>query len=210
LTNRFFVLMSFTALMLAATLGASLSADRRKPEALARPLEQIPMKLGDWSGYTLQPPDQKELEVLAATAFLSRRYRKPGLDLELFIAYYATQRAGESMHSPKHCLPGAGWEIGEYGSAQVAFHGRPRAINRFRIRHGGASELVFYWYQTRDRIIANEYLGKLFLFADTVTKAHTSGSIVRVIAPDMPGVDRDTLAFAETMASEMEGAFGRE
>lgn len=206
--NRLLILVAFTALMLAATLAVSLGADNRKPEALARSLEEIPMKLGDWRGGSLPPPSPSELQVLKATTFLSRHYQKSGRDLDLFIAYYATQRAGETMHSPKNCLPGAGWEIYDYGSAKVPFHGQPSTINRFRIRNGTSNELVFYWYQTRDRIIASEYLGKLLLLTDTATKSHTSGSIVRIIVPDLPGVDQDTLAFAETIASEMEGAFG--
>ena len=207
--SRLPVLVTFAALILAATLAVSLMADGRQPDALARPLEQIPTRFGDWSCYKQQSLSPRELEVLGATTFLSRRYRKPGRDVDLFIAYYATQRAGESMHSPKNCLPGAGWEIYQYGSAQVQFRGLNRTINRFRIRNGPADELVFYWYQTRDRIIANEYLGKLYLLSDAVTKAHNSGSIVRIVVPDVPGVDRDTLAFAETIASEMEGALGR-
>jgi EpsI family protein len=207
--NRLPVLVGLTVVLLAATLAVSLAADRRKPDTLARPLNQIPMTIGNWTGRNLPPPSLDELHVLGATAFLSRQYQESGRDLDLFIAYYATQRAGESMHSPKNCLPGDGWEISEYGSAQVSFQGRARDINRFRIQNGAASELVFYWYQTRDRIIKNEYLGKLFLLSDALMKAYTSGSIVRLVVPDVPGVDRETLAFAETMASQMEVTFGR-
>jgi len=207
--SRLSFLAVLTGLMLAATLAVSLAADKRKPDVLARPLEQIPMRLGGWTGSTLPPPSSRELSVLAADSFLSRRYRKPGRDLDLFIAYYATQKAGESMHSPKNCLPGAGWEIYEYGSAELPFRGSLDTINRFRIRNGAADQLAFYWYQTRDRIIANEYLGKLFLLTDALTKGHTSGSIVRIVVPDTPEIDRDTLAFAEIIASEMGGAFER-
>ena len=35
---------------------------------------------------------------------------------------------------------------------------------------------VFYWYQSKDRIVADEYVGKILLIRDTVVDGHTAGT----------------------------------
>jgi len=47
--------------------------------------------------------------------------------------------------------------------------------------------LVLYWYQSRDRVIASEYIGKVLLVRDALFSGRTSGSIVRIVVPDRPG-----------------------
>lgn len=206
--SRLPLLVVSTALILAATLTTSLLAGNRKSATLARPLDAIPMELGDWAGSPGRSPTGRELELLDATSFLSRTYKKAGTVVDLSIAYYAVQRAGESMHTPKNCLPAAGWEILKYDSAELPFDGRPERINKFTIQNGDARALVLYWYQTRDRIIANEYEGKGFLLWDAVTKGRTNGSVVRIIVPDNPGAASDALGFARAILSEMKLSFG--
>ena len=66
---------------------------------------------------------------------LSRAYGKDSKELDLFIAFYAQQRAGESMHSPKHCLPGAGWEIWQHDSALVLTGGQQYEVNKYSIQN---------------------------------------------------------------------------
>ena len=34
--------------------------------------------------------------------------------VELYVAWYDSQRAGRSAHSPRTCLPGGGWQIVEF------------------------------------------------------------------------------------------------
>ena len=50
------------------------------------------------------------LDVLRADDTLNRIYRLRAASSYLFIAYFKTQRYGQSPHSPKNCLPGSGWE----------------------------------------------------------------------------------------------------
>ena len=97
--------------MLAATLMATKLASNRHPEPLANPLETINRRILDFTGIDNPPLDKGVLRALAPTSYLVRNYSNANLQADLFIAFYAQQRAGESMHSPKHCLPGSGWEI---------------------------------------------------------------------------------------------------
>ena len=95
--------------ILSATLATSAFTERRHPQALAQPLATIPRALAGWQFVQDAPLEQSTLQRLVLTDYVSRVYSQAGKQLGLFIAYYAEQRSGESMHSPKHCLPGSGW-----------------------------------------------------------------------------------------------------
>jgi EpsI family protein len=202
------VLTGFTVLMLAGTLLVSSAAGNRAPHELARPLDGTPMKIDGWTASQGRIPGARELELLGATSYLSRNYAKDGRHLELFIAYYALQRAGESRHTPKNCLPAAGWEILDYDQAKVPFEGRTERINKFTIQNGDIKGLVLYWYQTGSRVIASEYAGKGYMMWDAITKGRTDGSIVRITVPDTPEGSKDGLDFAGSVLSEMKINYG--
>jgi EpsI family protein len=207
--SRTLVLTVATVLMLSGTLTASLVVGNRKPASLARPLDQIPMKLGPWTGAAQPEPQGRILELLQSTSTLSRSYSRNGRTLDLFIAYYAVQRAGESMHTPKNCLPGAGWEISKYDSADIPLDGHLEKVNKFTIQHGDARAMVFYWYQTRDRIIDNEYKGKELMLWDSITKGRSDGSVVKITLSDQPGASEDAQGFAGLVMAQMRAAFGQ-
>jgi EpsI family protein len=194
--------------LLATTLVGSKVADNRKPESLAQPLDSIGTNIAGFSGNAGNLPlGPGAWEALKCDAYLSRVYRKSGIDADLFIAYYAQQRSGESMHSPKHCLPGAGWEIWDYASTNVAAGGRDFKINKYSISHDGDRRLVLYWYQSKTRIIASEYLGKILLARDALLRNSTAGSIVRIIVPDRPGVLEAARDFASGIIPQVQHCF---
>jgi EpsI family protein len=90
------------------------------------------------------------------------------------------------MHSPKNCLPGSGWEVWQHGTITVPIGGQPVTINRYGVENGPSRMTVLYWYQTSDRIVADEYYAKAFLIRDALLEGRTSGSIVRIALPDEP------------------------
>jgi EpsI family protein len=148
------------------------------------------------------------LHALKPTSYLSRKYGKGASQLDLFIAFYAQQRSGESMHSPKHCLPGAGWEIWRHDSELVRVNGKQVEINKYSIQNSGTRMLMFYWYQSKSRIFASEYLGKILLARDTVMTGHTAGSIVRILLPDAAGAEEGGAAFASNLIPEIQRCLG--
>jgi EpsI family protein len=194
-------------LLLGTTLLSGLTA-HRIPEPLAFPLDQIDSKIEGWTAGGDQTLPEPTLRALTPTAYLVRPYRKNQSQLELFIAYYAQQRAGESMHSPKHCLPGSGWEIWKHDSTLILVHGKQVQINKYSIRNAGQKMLMFYWYQSKTRIISNEYLGKILLAQDTLLSGHTAGSIIRIMLPDTPSASEEGVAFAARLIPQAERCFG--
>ncbi len=195
-------------LLLGATLAVSKVAEDRKPEPLALPLDSISRQIGAYSAVDNPPLGEDELNALKATSILSRTYRGAAFSLDVFIAFYASQRAGESMHSPKHCLPGSGWEIWNYGRTDIPVKGRTFTINQYAIEREGQRKAVLYWYQSKGRIIASEYEGKILLAKDALLNRSTAGSIVRIIVPDDPAAIQAARALAGGLIPRLQRCLG--
>lgn len=152
----------------------------------------FPMTLGEWKGR----PDKLEqiyLDSLKLDDYIISNYlNEEGQRVNFYIAYYASQRTGESAHSPRACIPGGGWKIDKLTQKQlnlVSTSGVPVSVNRLVIKRGEYSQLVYYWFQQRGRIITNEYLVKWYLFWDSLTKNRSDGSLVRLTTFVKPGED---------------------
>jgi EpsI family protein len=198
-----------TTALLAGTIVLSGLAERRIPESLAVPLDQISSNVLGWTAAGDRTLTEGVARQLDATSYLSREYRKGGASLDLFVAFYAQQRAGESMHSPKHCLPGGGWEIWKHDSAMIPVNGQQIRVNKYSIQNMGSRMLMFYWYQSKDRIIASEYLGKVLLARDSLLTGRTGASIVRIMLPDTPTAANEGVALASQFITEMQRCLGR-
>jgi EpsI family protein len=182
--------------------------DQRVPEPLAVPLDQIDSRIAGWTQTKTEHLAPGVLRELAPTSYLSRYYEKNRESLGLFIAFYAQQRAGESMHSPKHCLPGGGWEIWKHGSALIPVNGTHEKVNMYSIQNGNQRLLMFYWYQSKDRIVASEYLGKILLAKDTLLTGRTSAAIARITIRDSPEAEAEGIAFASELIQKLQRCFG--
>ena len=198
-----------TLVLLATTLAASKLTAHRRSDALTQPLDSISREMRGFTGSENPPLSDRVLGQLKCSRYLSRTYVKQGVQADVFIAYYAEQRAGESMHSPKHCLPGSGWEIWDYGSTDIRASGHIFKVNKYSIENSGERRLVLYWYQSKGRIIASEYMGKLLLARDALLQNSTAGSIVRIIVPDQPGALEYARGFASELIPQVQHSFGQ-
>lgn len=203
--SRYFGISLF--LMSAAWAGTAW-VEFRPPAALAKPLQSISTQMEGWVGREDPPLTGSVLESLHPTSYLLRTYHKGPKTLGLFIAYYALTRPGESMHSPKNCLPGGGWEILESGSTDVPVAHKRLAINKYLIQKNGAQQLVLYWYQSKQRVVASEYTGKLFRVWDAISTGDTSGSIVRISLAATPDALEDGRSFGVRVIPEVQEVLG--
>lgn len=155
-----------------------------------RPLKEFPDQIAGWDKIQEGVIEQEVQDLLKADDTLSRSYLAPDKSVAagLFVAFFKTQRAGVSPHSPKVCLPGSGWVPINDASISIPVAGRqePIVINRYTIARGDAKSVVLYWYQSRDRVVANEYAAKLYLMADAIRYRRSDTSLVRVIVPVEP------------------------
>jgi EpsI family protein len=198
-----------TISVLSVTLVVSALSERRKLNTLALPLESLPHTFAGWDYTEDAPLPPRALKRLESTDHCSRLYAKGAVQIGLFVAYYAQQRSGESMHSPKHCLPGSGWEIWQYGSVDVPLNHSSVNVNRYSIHKGDTRAVVLYWYQSHNRILASEYMGKVFLMHDALLNGRTDGAIVRIVLPDRPGAVSDGVAFASQLIPAVQRCFSQ-
>ena len=155
-------------------------------------LTSFPLAVGGWQGHDV-PLRKDVLDLLGPGEFLSRFYVNENSTapyVDFFVAYFPSQKTGNSAHSPRNCLPGSGWYFAEIKPAEVILPGaNPFEANRAIIQKGLDRQLMYYWYQAHGRRIASEYSAKYFLIADAIRYNRTDGSIVRVITSIAPNED---------------------
>jgi EpsI family protein len=185
------------ALMLATAL--ALQAHSRSEFFPPRaPLSSLPLEIDGWTG-TDGAIDQQTLEILGPGDFLVRDYVNAGRPqpqpepwIDLYIAYFPSQRTGDTIHSPNHCLPGAGWVP---TSREIVRLTRPDGstfpVNRYVVSKSGERQLVLYWYQAHGRVVASEYWAKYYLVADSIRMNRSDGGLVRWMTPMLRGESPD-------------------
>ena len=153
------------------------------------PLTAVPRQFGPWIGQDLVI-DQGTLDVLGAGEFLHRSFQDPTAPaawIDLLIAYFPSQRAGDTIHSPNHCLQGEGWVPIRRDLIQLSrSDGSTFPANRYVTSKAGERELVIYWFQAHNRAVANEYVSKYYLVADSIRLNRSDGALVRLITPMAP------------------------
>jgi len=174
---------------------------------------EFPMRLPSWAG---QPESLEGIYIdqLKLDDYLLADYvNDSGRHLNLYMAYYNSQRKGEAVHSPRSCLPGGGWQMRDFDQRElpgVRIGGLALRVNRTVIELAGQRELVYYWFQQRGRVITNEFAVKWYLFWDAITRHRTDGALVRIIAAVPPGADvaeadRAMSSFAALVAPKLPG-----
>ena len=177
------------AAVLIACTALFLQAHNRQevlPERL--PLQSFPNQIASLTGVDISI-DKDQLEVLGKGEFLHRVYddrQQPFIDL--FIAFYPSQRTGETPHSPQNCLPGSGWAPVENTRISLQMPGHaPFPVNRYVIAKGDSRELVLYWFWAHNRGVASEYWNKFYLVSDSIKMNRSDGSLIRITSPVLAG-----------------------
>jgi len=158
------------------------TTSRGEPIVPRKPLHDIPYSLGKWNGKE-EPFDNKVMQVVGVTDYTNRIYSDgAGFPLAIYVGYYASQRTGDTIHSPKNCLPGEGWEPVRSGYSVIPLpNGNQIRVNEYVVQQDQQKDLVFYWYQGRGRVIASEYTGKFWMITDAISRNRTDGALVRLI-----------------------------
>jgi EpsI family protein len=150
---------------------------------IRKSLDRFPNTVGQWQTREGVLLDLDTLNVLRPKDYLMRRDQDPsGRSIFLFIAYWDSQRKGAQPHSPKNCLPGAGWEPLEASMVTIPLP-RPLApitVNRYLIQKDRDQQIVFYWYQSQGKAIAGELAARVQMVKDSILRHRTDGALVRV------------------------------
>jgi EpsI family protein len=150
-------------------------------------LAEFPTSLGDWKAVSDQKMDKQSLAILKVDDYFMRSYRNSkGEVIGLYIGYFKAQNETKGIHSPRQCLPGAGWTPLNTAVYQMAVPGhKPEAapVNKYVMGKGLERQLYLFWYHGRGRIYASEYWNKIYLIWDGLARKRTDGALVRVNHP---------------------------
>jgi EpsI family protein len=184
--------------LLVGGVGEQCDLPLRAPIATA-----VPMTAEGLEGVDVVVPEE-ELRVAGVSDHVMRAYGSGVAPaFTVYVGYYASQTGGRTIHSPRNCLPGAGWQALESSRQQVSTEAGPVEVNRYLIQNGGQQALVLYWYQGRGRVVSNEYTVKWNLLRDAALRRRSDEALVRVLVPiTAEGVDAAT-RLATRVASRM-------
>jgi len=161
-------------------LASQLLPDRSEIIPERKMFSSFPLDIESWHGRS----DRLEsivLDELKLNDYMLANYTDNETAVNLYIAYYDSQKKGQSAHSPRTCIPGGGWKIKDISSVEVKTPGGIMLkVNRIEIQKGEIKQLMYYWFQGRGRNITNEYLVKWFIFWDSLRIQRTDGALVRV------------------------------
>lgn len=165
----------------------------RRPEITppSEPLANFPLQIQSWTG-TRVPLSQHIVRAVGLDEYVNRVYGEPSRGwVTLYISYYRSQRTGQTIHSPKNCLPGAGWQPVYSRRISIPLAGaKPLVVNEYDVVRGTNHVLVLYWYRERGREITSEYAAKFWLMFDALTRNRTDGALIRVTTPILTSRNR--------------------
>ncbi|HET9515594.1 MAG TPA: EpsI family protein [Gemmatimonadales bacterium] len=170
---------------------------------LAGELSSVPKALAGFQGRD-QTVNEEELRVAGMDAYLLRIYQRDSTDaFSLYVGYYQAQTQGKTIHSPKNCLPGAGWEPVESRPLTIPLANGELTVNRYLLEKGNSRAIVYYWYQGRGRTAWNEYAVKWELLRDKALHGRSEEALVRIVVPLRPDAPDAADSIATSAAREV-------
>ena len=195
--------LTIACLLVAAT--CAVAARAHAPAEGARVVEsRIPLTLADWQGVEAGALDAETEQALGADLVVNRTYRsRDGVETGLYVAYYAQQRPGVSIHSPLHCLPGTGWDVMSNEVVSLGLpDGRTGAVRRLVAQKASTRVMILYWYDIQGRVIANDLASRLYLLNGRIRSGRNDAALVRLVIPadhSLPEAQDRGMAFARAL-----------
>ncbi|MEY4589105.1 MAG: hypothetical protein RL497_1181 [Pseudomonadota bacterium] len=168
---------------IAISIAAYLTPSQSLTTVAREQFSTFPMTLGPWSG-NRESIEQRYIDELKFDDYLSARYKNNHSEsLDLYVAYYNSQSAGQSAHSPRSCIPAGGWEIQNSATIDLQNFSNTRKtlqLNRLQVQKGDTRLMVYYFFKQRHRFLSNEFLVKWYLLWDAITLQRKDGALVRI------------------------------
>jgi exosortase D (VPLPA-CTERM-specific) len=175
-----------SVVLLAATLALAQGVEFREKIPISKALDHFPLQVGEWYGLR-GSIEQKFIDSLDLSDYVIIDYHdEKGRAINLYVAYYESQRKGEAIHSPATCLPGSGWIEDEKGAVSFSLSSdssKKMAVNRTIIQKNNGRQLAYYWFSQQGRVLTNAYQLKFYTFWGALTRQRTDGALVRLLTP---------------------------
>ena len=155
-----------------------------RQQTALQPVAPLTTILDSVAGYRVeqQKASDEERRVAGMSDYIARVYWQDAVPaFTLYVGYYDRQTQGRTIHSPRNCLPGAGWEVLSGGTHPVKAGSTSYVVNRYVLKNGPAIAIAYYWYQGRGRVVASEYQVKWNLLRDAAVLGHTEEALARLM-----------------------------
>ncbi len=164
---------------------ANYALSRSEIEVHRISLDRFPTSLSGWRMIDEETIENSSMAVLLVDDYFMRTYvnEERNRAVNLYVGYFQHQREGKQVHSPRQCLPGAGFVIERKAIHNLELPGEPERkapINLLVMRKGDERRVYLWWYQGRGRIYASEYLNKYYQIMDIILRRRSDGALVRV------------------------------
>lgn len=161
-----------------------VSVQRQQAMPLRGTLDSLPRQMGIYQGYDQTIPEDEQ-KVAGMSDYVLRIFTTPDSipAYSVYVGYYEQQTQGRTIHSPKNCLPGAGWEALSASRKPVAVGSDTVLVNRYELANKDARALVYYWYEGRGRVESSEYRVKWELLRDAALTGRSEEALVRIVVP---------------------------
>jgi len=149
-------------------------------------IEQLPLTKGAWVGRTVTVTPEV-MVILSPDQLFSASYVGPsGNQVQLFIDYFSPENTTGAIHSPRNCLPGAGWIIVGSEPRVIEAAGRRIPAIRMNLSLGQSRQVMDFWYITRFGETANDYRLKFNTMISSLTLRPTDKAFVRFVSKQDP------------------------
>jgi len=179
-------------LLIGATFFVHLHHDITVP--VNRPLREIPAHLQGWRMVSQWHFDDSILQVLKPTDYVYRQYvGSEGSRVSFYLGYHGGGKNSGPVHSPKHCLPGAGWHRLSEQNVRIHVGGEGVSMVQAVYQNGESKELFLYWFQVMGKCLTNEYSLKLTDIFNSIVHGRRDAAFIRISIP-FDGSDKNALA----------------
>ena len=148
---------------------------------VAQPLDLFPQRVASWTMTGQARFDERTLEVLKPSDYLSRSYRSDsGQQVSLYIGYHDGGPQSGPIHSPRQCLPGSGWNRLTDQVREIDVDGKTLVYVSSIYQKETEKQMFLYWFQVRDAQLTNEYSLKLEQIKNSVLANRRDSSFIRL------------------------------
>jgi len=149
--------------------------------SLSQPLDAFPGSVNEWRMSGRSQFSESILKVLRPTDYLARRYvSSSGEAVDLYIGYYDGGPDSGGIHSPRHCLPGSGWNLDFHEERVLVLQGEKVHLVNAVYSKGEVRRLFTYWFQVRGITINDEYSLKVAEILNSLLKNRRDSAFVRI------------------------------
>ncbi len=170
----------------------------------AKKLALFPGRLGGWVMKGEVIFDAPVLRVLRPSDYLMRVYADGrGESIELYVGFHDGGPGSGPIHSPRNCLPGAGWELMNSRDMDLPTPAGSVRMVRAVYAKGAERSLFYYWYQVRGDSLTSDFALKLAELKGMLLERRRDAAFIRLHLRENAGADAAVSDFLKAAYPEL-------